>query len=246
MRMQSDSIRRRRSVGNAMRRRSPLGGAHSGVHQQVLPGWIPGRRAEKAERAEGRLVKTHHVGPLLEIVSAHWLGVLFRPWFEVACAISRSLGFAGLRQHRPISACFQRFWLSRALGATMKPFRPKPGRIDQTSPGRETQELFTQVRKITRQHQAAASRDPSKPSSARPSSPGGPAPWSRAARAWRNPGREFRARPQSPATNIARQPPRDRQAAQRPPHGRAAPAHLRYVHVTARPRWRAGPALFGN
>lgn len=52
-------------------------------------------------------------------------------------------------------------------------FRPKPGRIRSDTPkASKTKSFFTQVRKITRQHQAAASRDPSMPSSARPSSPG--------------------------------------------------------------------------
>ncbi len=52
-------------------------------------------------------------------------------------------------------------------------FRPKPGRIRSDTPkAGKTKSFFTQVKKITRQHQAAASRDPSMPSSARPSSPG--------------------------------------------------------------------------
>ena len=52
-------------------------------------------------------------------------------------------------------------------------FRPKPGRIRSDTPkAGKTKSFFTQVRKITRQHQAAASRDPSMPSSARPSSSG--------------------------------------------------------------------------
>lgn len=52
-------------------------------------------------------------------------------------------------------------------------FRPKPGRIRSDTPkARRPKSFLTQVRKITRQHQAAASRDPSMPSSARPSSPG--------------------------------------------------------------------------
>ena len=52
-------------------------------------------------------------------------------------------------------------------------FRPKPGRIRSDTPkAGKTKSFFTQVKKITRQHQAAAARDPSMPSSARPSSPG--------------------------------------------------------------------------
>lgn len=52
-------------------------------------------------------------------------------------------------------------------------FRPKPGRIRSDTPkAGKTKSFFTQVKKITRQHQAAAARDPSAPSSARPSSPG--------------------------------------------------------------------------
>ena len=52
-------------------------------------------------------------------------------------------------------------------------FRPKPGRIRSDTPkAGKTKSFFTQVKKIARQHQAAASRDPSVPSSARPSSPG--------------------------------------------------------------------------
>lgn len=51
-------------------------------------------------------------------------------------------------------------------------FRPKPGRIRSDAPkAGKTKSFFTQVKKITRQHQAAASRAPSMPSSARPSSP---------------------------------------------------------------------------
>jgi type IV secretory pathway VirD2 relaxase len=51
--------------------------------------------------------------------------------------------------------------------------RPKPGRIRSDTPkAGKSRSFFTQVRKITRQHQAAASREPSTPSSTRPSSQG--------------------------------------------------------------------------
>lgn len=50
-------------------------------------------------------------------------------------------------------------------------FRPKPGRIRSDTPkAGKAKSFFTQVRKITRQHQAAAARDPSSPTSARHSS----------------------------------------------------------------------------
>ena len=77
-------------------------------------------RAGEAERAEGAEGKIKEDGTMSGrfwklLLSAHWLGVLFRHHgFEGSrAAISRkALALQGFeRHHRPISACFQRFWL---------------------------------------------------------------------------------------------------------------------------------------
>lgn len=74
-------------------------------------------RAEKAERAEGKIKEDGTMSGRFWklLLSAHWLGGRFRHHgFEgPRAAISRkALALQGFeRHHRPISACFRRFWL---------------------------------------------------------------------------------------------------------------------------------------
>ena len=81
------------------------------------PAGFPAGGAEKAERAEGKIKEDGTISGRFWklLLSAHWLGARFRHHgFEgPRAAISRkALALHGFeRHHRPISACFRRFWL---------------------------------------------------------------------------------------------------------------------------------------
>ena len=73
--------------------------------------------AEKDERAEGKIKETgtRSAGFLKLLLSAHWLGEpRAAPCFLIprAAMLRKALALHGFeRHHRPISACFRRFWL---------------------------------------------------------------------------------------------------------------------------------------
>ena len=77
--------------------------------------------AEKAERAEGKIKEDGTISGRFWklLLSAHWLGCRFRHHgFEGprAAISSKALALQGFeRHHRPISACFRRFWLESRL-----------------------------------------------------------------------------------------------------------------------------------
>ena len=83
----------------------------------LRPVGFSARRAEKTERAEGKIKEDGTMSGRFRklLLSAHWLGDRFRHHgFEGRrAAISRKalalLGFE--RHHRPISAVFRGFWL---------------------------------------------------------------------------------------------------------------------------------------
>ena len=73
--------------------------------------------AEKAGRAEGKIKEDGTIsGRFWKLLSsAHWLGGRFRHHgFEEprAAILRKALALQGFeRHHRPMSACFRRFWL---------------------------------------------------------------------------------------------------------------------------------------
>jgi hypothetical protein len=80
-------------------------------------GICPAGGAEKAERAEGKIKEDGTMSGRFWklLLSAHWLGGRFRHHgFEGprAAILRKALALQGFeRHHRPISACFRRFWL---------------------------------------------------------------------------------------------------------------------------------------
>ena len=83
----------------------------------LRPAGFPAGRAEKTERAEGKIKEDGTISSRFWklLLSAHWLGVRFRHHgFEGprAAILRKALALQGFeRHHRPISACFRRFWL---------------------------------------------------------------------------------------------------------------------------------------
>ena len=83
----------------------------------LRPAGFPAGRAEKTERAEGKIKEDGTISSRFWklLLSAHWLGVRFRHHgFEgPRAAISRkALALQGFeRHHRPISVVFRGFWL---------------------------------------------------------------------------------------------------------------------------------------
>ena len=83
----------------------------------LRPAGFPAGGAEKAERAEGKIKEDGTISGRFWklLLSAHWLGRRFRHHgFEGprAAILRKALALQGFeRHHRPISACFRRFWL---------------------------------------------------------------------------------------------------------------------------------------
>ena len=81
----------------------------------LRPAGFPAGRAEKTERAEGKIKEDGTIwGRFWKLLlSAHWLGVRFRHHgFEGprAAILRKALALQGFeRHHRPISAVFRRF-----------------------------------------------------------------------------------------------------------------------------------------
>ena len=83
----------------------------------LRPAGFPAGGAERAERAEGKIKEDGTIwGRFWKLLlSAHWLGGRFRHHgFEGprAAILRKALALQGFeRHHRPMSACFRRFWL---------------------------------------------------------------------------------------------------------------------------------------
>ena len=82
----------------------------------LRPAGFPAGRAEKTERAEGKIKEDGTISSRFWklLLSAHWLGESrAAPCFRTprAAVLRKALALQGFdRHHRPLSACFRQFW----------------------------------------------------------------------------------------------------------------------------------------
>ncbi|WP_262422600.1 lytic transglycosylase domain-containing protein [Brevundimonas denitrificans] len=215
---------------NAMRAAFPRSAALISASSPagLRPAGFPAGRAEKTERAEGKIKEDGTISGRFWklLLSAHWLGGQFRhhglrgrvPRFRAKPWLCRVLS-STIGADRPFSGIFGR---SRAYERRRRkplPSEARPHPIRHAE-GRQDQELFHAGQE---DHPAASGGSLPRSFHAviRPPVIAGPVPCRGRQRQGREarPGRELRARPQHlrpMASSPAGQPPRDRQAAERP------------------------------